>query len=49
MAETHETLLAKLAKGGEVSWQDLRHAAEMTLRPGEEKREWIVERALSPR
>jgi hypothetical protein len=49
MAETHETLLAKLAKGGEVSWQELRHAAEVTLRPGDENREWIVERALSPR
>jgi hypothetical protein len=46
MAETHETLLAKLAKGGEVSWQDLWHAAEVTLRPGDEKRRWIVERAL---
>ena len=43
--ETPETLIAKLAKGGEVSWQDIRHAAELILRSGDEKREWIIERS----
>ncbi len=43
--ETEETLLARIPLGGDVTWQDLRRAAELILRPGDEKLEWIIDRA----
>lgn len=43
--ETDEATLARLARGGEVTWSDLKAAAELTLPPGDEKREWIIDRA----
>jgi hypothetical protein len=47
MLETHETSLAKIASGAEISWKDLAGAAEATLQASDPKRRWIVERAFA--
>lgn len=46
MDETEDSLLARIAKGRDVTWRHLQTAAKLTLRPGDPKLDWINSRAI---